>query len=31
MLIEQFLDCWFSDETRTRIDGIIASLGSREG
>jgi enoyl-CoA hydratase len=31
MLIEQFLDCWFSDDTRKRINDIIASLGSREG
>lgn len=31
MLIEQFLDCWFSDETRKRINDIIAGLGSREG
>jgi enoyl-CoA hydratase len=31
MLVEQFLDCWFSDETRKRIDAIIASLDSREG
>jgi enoyl-CoA hydratase len=30
MLTEQFLDCWFSEETRRRIDEIIASLGSRE-
>jgi enoyl-CoA hydratase len=31
MLIEQFLDCWFSDDTRKRINDIIAGLGSREG
>jgi enoyl-CoA hydratase/carnithine racemase len=30
MLVEQFLDCWFSDETRRRIEEIIASLDSRE-
>ena len=28
---DEFLDCWFSPETRTRIEQIVADLGARSG
>jgi enoyl-CoA hydratase len=29
-LLEEFLDCWFSDATRTRIASIVAELDSKK-